>query len=61
MRVIVSLIWAALFITMLNYVASSIHNVEFVLEATYLPIVLLVVGVIALAAIIPDESTPDHD
>ena len=31
------------------------------LAATYLPIVLLVVGVIALAAIIPDESTPDHD
>ncbi len=61
MRVIVSLIWAFLFVTMLNYVTSSIHNVPFNFEATFVPIVVVVLAVILLAAIIPNESTPDHE
>lgn len=60
MRFIMTFVWAFLLVTVVNYLASSIKAVDFVLEAGYVPAVALAILVFVLAAVIPNESTPDY-
>lgn len=61
MRYLMTLVWSFLLVTMLNYVVSSILNVEFsLLTSTFLAVIFTIL-VLIISAIIPNEPTPEAD
>lgn len=61
MRYIFGLILSVLLVSMLNYVVSAILGVEFnFMNGVYVSLIFAVL-VFIIAAIIPNESTPDKE
>ena len=59
MQYIITFVWSFLLVTMLNYVVSSVLGVNFnFMNGTIVSLVFAVL-VIIIAAVIPNESTPD--
>lgn len=55
MQYIMTLIWSVLLVSMLNYVVSSVQNVEFVFMDGIIMSIPVAILVLVIAAIIPDE------
>lgn len=61
MRYIMGLIFSVLLVSMLNYVVSAILGAEFDFMTGVYVSVIFAVLVFIVAAIIPNESTPDNE
>lgn len=61
MKYIITFLWSFLLVTMLNYVVSSVLGVDFnFMNGVYVSLAVSVL-VIIIAAVIPNESTPDAE
>ena len=61
MKYIITFLWSFLLVTMLNYVVSSVLDVDFnFMNGVYVSLAVSVL-VIIIAAVIPNESTPDAE
>ena len=61
MQYIITFIWSFLLVTMLNYVVSSVLDVDFNFMNGVIVSLVVSVLVIIIAAVIPNESTPDAE
>lgn len=59
MQYIITFLWSFLLVTMLNYVVSSVMGVEFNFANGAIVSLVVSVLVFIIAAVIPNESTPD--
>lgn len=57
MQYIMTVFWSVVLVTMLNYVVSSVQNVEFVFMNGIIMSIPVAIMVLIIAAIIPDEPT----
>lgn len=57
MHYIMTVFWSVLLVSMLNYVVSSVQNVEFVFMDGIFMSIPVAILVLIIAAIIPDEPT----
>ena len=55
MKYIMTLLWSVVLVTMLNYVVSSVQNVDFVFMDGIIMSIPVAIMVLIIAAIIPDE------
>ena len=55
MQYIMTVFWSVVLVTMLNYVVSSVQNVEFVFMNGIIMSIPVTIMVLIIAAIIPDE------
>ncbi|MFJ7825206.1 YjzD family protein [Psychrobacillus sp. NPDC096623] len=55
MQYIMTFFWSVLLVSMLNYVVSSVQNVEFVFMNGIIMSIPVAILVLVIAAIIPDE------
>ena len=55
MQYIMTLFWSVLLVSMLNYVVSSVQNVEFVFSHGIIMSIPVAIMVMIIGAIIPDE------
>jgi len=55
MQYIMTVLWSVVLVTMLNYVVSSVQNVEFVFMNGIIMSIPVTIMVLIIAAIIPDE------
>ena len=55
MQYIMTLVWSVLLVSMLNYVVSSVQNVEFVFTDGLIMSIPVAIMVLIIAAIIPNE------
>lgn len=53
-------LWSFILVTMLNYVVSAVLGVTFDFQAGAIVSVVFAILVLAIAAVIPSEPTPDH-
>ena len=61
MKYIITFFWSFLLVTMLNYVVSSVLDVDFnFMNGLYVSLAVSVL-VFLIAAVIPNESTPDAE
>ena len=61
MKYIITFFWSFLLVTMLNYVVSSVLGVDFnFMNGVYASLAVSVL-VFLIAAVIPNESTPDAE
>lgn len=61
MQYIITFFWSFLLVSMLNYVVSSVLSVEFNFMNGVIVSLVFSVLVIIIAAIIPNESTPETE
>ncbi|MEK4698634.1 YjzD family protein [Solibacillus sp. FSL R7-0668] len=61
MQYIVTFFWSFLLISMLNYVVSSVLGVDFNFMNGVIVSLVFSVLVLIIAAVIPNESTPDAE
>ena len=61
MQYIITFFWSFLLVSMLNYVVSSVLSVEFNFMNGVIVSLVFSVLVIIIAAIIPNESTPEAE
>lgn len=61
MQYIITFFWSFLLVSMLNYVVSSVLSVDFNFMNGVIVSLVFSVLVIIIAAIIPNESTPDME
>ena len=61
MQYIITFFWSFLLVTMLNYVVSSVNDVNFNFMNGLIISLVFSVLVIIIAAVIPNESTPDAE
>lgn len=61
MQYIITFFWSVLLVSMLNYVVSSVMNVDFNFMNGVIISLAFSVLVIIIAAVIPNESTPDAE
>ncbi|KOS66716.1 DeoR family transcriptional regulator [Lysinibacillus contaminans] len=59
MQYIVTFIWSFILVSMLNYVVSSVLNVDFNFQTGAILSVVFTVLIFVIGAIIPNEPTPD--
>ena len=59
MQYIITFFWSFLLVTMLNYVVSSVLGVDFNFMNGVIVSLVFSVLVLIIAAVIPNESTPD--
>ncbi|MEK3952777.1 MULTISPECIES: YjzD family protein [Psychrobacillus] len=57
MQYIMTVFWSVVLVTMLNYVVSSVQNVEFVFMNGIIMSIPVAIMVLIIAAIIPEEPT----
>ncbi|SFQ24106.1 Protein of unknown function [Psychrobacillus psychrotolerans] len=57
MQYIMTVFWSVVLVTMLNYVVSSVQNVEFVFINGIIMSIPVAIMVLIIAAIIPEEPT----
>ncbi|WP_419961396.1 DUF2929 family protein [Psychrobacillus sp. BM2] len=57
MHYIMTVFWSVLLVSMLNYVVSSVQNVEFIFMDGIFMSIPVAILVLIIAAIIPDEPT----
>ncbi|MET0959592.1 MAG: YjzD family protein [Psychrobacillus psychrotolerans] len=57
MQYIMTVFWSVVLVTMLNYVVSSVQNVDFVFMNGIIMSIPVAIMVLIIAAIIPDEPT----
>ncbi|MFJ5769199.1 YjzD family protein [Psychrobacillus sp. NPDC093180] len=58
MHYIMTFIWSAILISMLNYVVSSVQNVEFVFKDGLIMSIPVAIMVFIITAIIPNDPLP---
>ena len=57
MQYIMTVFWSVVLVTMLNYVVSSVQNVDFVFINGIIMSIPVAIMVLIIAAIIPEEPT----
>ena len=57
MKYIMTLIWSVILVSMLNYVVSSVQNVDFVLSNGLIMSIPVAIMIFIISAIIPNEPT----
>jgi len=57
MQYIMTVFWSVVLVTMLNYVVSSVQNVDFVFMNGIIMSIPVAIMVLIIAAIIPEEPT----
>ncbi|ALC86296.1 MULTISPECIES: YjzD family protein [unclassified Bacillus (in: firmicutes)] len=62
MKYIMTLVWSVILVSMLNYVVSSVQNVEFDLNNGLIMSIPVAILVILISAILPNDpvATPEH-
>ncbi|GGA18133.1 YjzD family protein [Psychrobacillus lasiicapitis] len=58
MHYIMTFIWSAILVTMLNYVVSSVQNVEFVFKDGLIMSIPVAIMIFIITAIIPNDPLP---
>lgn len=58
MKYIITIVWTVILVSMLNYVVSSVQNVEFVLENGLIMAVPAVIMIFIIGAVIPNDPLP---
>ncbi|MDI2589678.1 YjzD family protein [Psychrobacillus sp. NEAU-3TGS] len=58
MHYIMTFIWSAILVSMLNYVVSSVQNVEFVFKDGLIMSIPVAIMVFIITAIIPNDPLP---
>ncbi|MEI4769665.1 YjzD family protein [Psychrobacillus sp. FJAT-51614] len=62
MKYIMTLVWSVILVSMLNYVVSSVQNVDFDLNNGLIMSIPVAILVILITAILPNDPvpTPEH-
>ena len=53
-------VWSFILVSMLNYVVSAVLGVDFNFQAGAIVSVVFSILIFVIAAVIPNEPTPDH-
>lgn len=58
MKYIITIVWTVILVSMLNYVVSSVNNVDFVLNNGLIMSVPVAIMIFIIGAIIPNDPLP---
>ncbi|WP_144509506.1 YjzD family protein [Bacillus sp. FJAT-22090] len=58
MKYIMTLIWSVILVSMLNYVVSSVQNVDFIFKNGLIMSIPVAIMIFIIAAIIPNDPMP---
>lgn len=58
MKYIITIVWTVILVSMLNYVVSSVNNVDFVLNHGLIMSIPVAIMIFIIGAIIPNDPLP---
>ncbi|TQR20233.1 YjzD family protein [Psychrobacillus vulpis] len=60
MKYIMTIFWSVILVTMLNYVVSSVQNVDFILMNGLIMSIPVAIMIFIISAILPNDPTPSE-